>query len=423
MAYRRRMHRIALAIALIMLAACTREPSTPAPTAPPSASPVYTVEAWTLPVTSGAQPDLRVAPDGTLLLSWIEKRGDGHALRFARAGASGWSAARTIAEGDDWFVNWADTPHIAATADGALWAHWLRKSAAAPYAYDVVLSRSADAGATWSAPARVNDDGTPTEHGFVSIWPAARDRIGIAWLDGRETAGGHGGHAGHGGGGAMTLRTAVIDPALARHGEMRLDASTCDCCQTDVAVTTDGPLLVYRDRTADEIRDIVATRAEGGTWTAPRVVHADRWRMPACPVNGPSASARGRDVAVGWYTMAGEVARVQFAHSRDAGDSFAPPVVVDRGPAVLGRVSVAHARGQAWIAWLREDAGRQSLWLAQLAPQGDAVVRRMRIADLTGRGRGTGLPHLVGDGDGLRLVWTDLVDGAPQLRGVRIAAR
>ncbi|MER8349348.1 sialidase family protein, partial [Acinetobacter baumannii] len=78
-----------------------------------------------------------------------------------------WSAPRTIAEGGDWFVNWADTPHIAATADGALWAHWLQKSAAATYAYDVVLARSADGGASWSAPLRVNDDGTPTEHGFV----------------------------------------------------------------------------------------------------------------------------------------------------------------------------------------------------------------------------------------------------------------
>jgi hypothetical protein len=429
-AYRSRMSRIAFAFLAAALAACTREaPPAPAVTPAPSRSPVpgdYAVERWHLPVTGAAQPDLVVAPDGSLLLSWIEKRGARHALRFARHDARGWSTARTIATGDDWFVNWADTPHIAATPDGALWAHWLRKSAAATYAYDVVLSRSGDGGATWASPVRVNDDGTPTEHGFVSLWPATRDSIGIAWLDGREMAGGgasHSAHAGHGAGGAMTLRSATFDASLERRGESRLDASTCDCCQTDVVIAGRTPVLVYRDRAPGEIRDIVATRFTGAGWTAPRVVHADRWHMPACPVNGPAAAAQGALLAVGWYTMAGEVARVQIARSRDAGATFAQALVVDRGPAVLGRVAVAQHAGAPWIAWLREEAGRQSLWLAGIDEDGARVRQRVRVAELQGRGRGTGVPQLVATGDALHLVWTDVVDGMPRLRGARIVRR
>lgn len=412
-----------LPIALVLaLTACAREapPAVGEPAQRVASAPV--VRRWAMPVTTAAaQPDLVAAPDGTLLLSWIADGGDAHALAFARHDGRGWSTPRTIARGGDWFVNWADTPHLLQTADGALWAHWLRKSAAATYAYDVVLSRSGDGGASWSPPVRVNDDGTPTEHGFVSLWPAARDALGIAWLDGRDTAAG--GHAGHGAGGAMTLRSARFDAALRRSGETRLDASTCDCCQTDAALTARGPLLVYRDRAPGEIRDIAALRFEAGAWTPPRLVHADGWRMPACPVNGPAASARGDEVHVGWYTASTGEPEVRLARSVDAGGRFAAPLVVDRGAAVLGRVAVAQLDGRAWVAWLREDDGGQSLWLAQAGGDPLRVLRRLEVARLAARGRATGQPQLAGRDGRLHLVWTDAVNGSPRLQGATVLLR
>jgi hypothetical protein len=30
-----------------------------------------------------------------------------------------------------------------------------------------------------------------------------------------------------------------------------------------------------------------------GGWTRPRVVHADGWKIDACPVNGPAAASDG----------------------------------------------------------------------------------------------------------------------------------
>jgi hypothetical protein len=47
----------------------------------------------------------------------------------------------------------------------------------------------------------------------------------------------------------------------------------------------------------------------------PRLVHADNWTMPACPVNGPAVAARGNDVVVGWYTAAGDMAALKLARS------------------------------------------------------------------------------------------------------------
>ena len=411
------------------LAGCTRAPA-PAPASQPapvkaSAPVVIEVTPWTLPVDRGAaQPDLVPAPDGTVLLSWIEPLARGHALRFSRYRQGAWSAPLTIAKGDDWFVNWADTPHVQATPDGALWAHWLRRSAAAPYAYDVVLSRSGDGGARWSSPMAVNNDGTPTEHGFVSLWPASRTGIGVAWLDGRNTeADADGAHAGHGGG-PMALRSAMFDAQLQRSGETEVDASTCDCCQTDVALTPRGAVLAYRDRTPAEIRDIAVTRLEGGRWTPPRMVHADGWRMPGCPVNGPSIAADGDRVLVGWYTEAGGLPTVRVATSDDAGDRFGTPRELVRGTEVLGRVAVAWSNGAGWISWLQEADNVQTLWVARMPVDPAQPHVAARVATLTGRGRGTGVPQLVASGTQLHVAWTDVEAGAPRLRGatVRLAA-
>ena len=156
-------------------------------------------------------------------------------------------------------------------------------------------------------------------------------------------------------------------------------------------------------------------------------MHADGWKIAACPVNGPAVAAAGEQAVVAWYTAAKDAAAndtplLQIARSENAGDSFAAPVVVDKGEAVQGRADVALDAKHAWVAWLREDAKGQSLWLARYAPDLSREQARLEIAKLQGRGRGTGFPKLaVRDGEAF-LLWTDVVNGVPQLHGARIKA-
>ena len=162
------------------------------------------------PAASGsAQPQLSVSSRG-VLVSWIERTGDVATLKFAERTAAGWTPARTVASGKDWFVNWADVPSVLRLPSGALVAHWLQKSGPSTYAYDVRLSHSTDDGKTWSASYVPHHDGTQTEHGFASLFPMG-DGFGLVWLDGRAMKGGgeHGGD--HGGGGAMSVRFAQFD--------------------------------------------------------------------------------------------------------------------------------------------------------------------------------------------------------------------
>jgi hypothetical protein len=408
-------------LALVLaLAACQRGPATDA--AAPASPRAYTVQDWQLPAPPGAaQPDLVATSNGQLLLSWISSvEGRRNALQFSALGENGhWqSAPRTIAVGNSLMANWANTPHIAATADGALWVQWLQKSGGG-HAADVMLARSTDGGFSWGSAVRLNDDPAPAEHGFASLWPQDRDHLGVAWLSGTPAAdGAHDATEGHGGN--TSLRAAVFAPDLTRGAGQAVDAMTCDCCQTDVAMTTRGALLVYRGRTRDEVRDILASRFDGAAWSKPVPVHADGWIMSACPVNGPAVVARGNDVVVAWYTAAQDTPSIRLARSRDAGDHFDAPVTVESGEAVQGRVAVALDAQQAWVAWIREDARGQSLWLARYAPDLSRELQRVEVAKLQGRGRGTGFPQLVVRGDGAWLAWTDAVAGVAQLKGAHI---
>ncbi|MAL03833.1 MAG: hypothetical protein CL625_06120, partial [Arenimonas sp.] len=65
--------------------------------------------------------------------------------------------------------------------------------------------------------------------------------------------------------------------------------------------------------------------------------------------------------------------------------------------------------------------GRQSLWLARHDHGLGKETLRTKVADLAGRGRGTGFPRLkLRDGQAW-LAWTEVQDGSPRLRGARVA--
>ncbi|WP_372017938.1 hypothetical protein [Pseudoxanthomonas sp. 10H] len=421
------------AFALIaVLTACGNDDAAtakhPAPT--PAVAPAPNVEAWALPAGEGAaQPDLALAPDGRLLLSWIEPVADGHRLQLASAkpaAATAWSSVHTVASGAGWFVNWADTPRVHALPDGSLWAHWLRSTGPSRMDYGIALVRSVDGGAHWSAPLQVHPAGTRGDHGFVTYWTQADDRVGIAWLDSRQkaaaahaTGAAHDGH--HGGGPAMMLRAALHGPEGTQEAEWPLDASTCDCCTTSSAMTDRGVVVVYRGRDAQEVRDTRIVRLEDGTWTAPRDVHADGWRFAGCPVNGPAVVADGSAVWVAWYTESGGVPELRAARSDDAGDHFGKPVVLAKGAQVLGRIALALGDGRLLAAWLEEDGPPASQRLVLGRYDADwGQGERIEVARLSARGRASGLPRLQWSGGAAWLAWTDVHDGKPVLRGATV---
>ncbi|HEV7764923.1 MAG TPA: sialidase family protein [Thermoanaerobaculia bacterium] len=357
------------------------------------------------PAASGStQPHLTSLRDGGIAMSWVEPASEKkHALKFATLRNGKWSTPRVIAERADFFVNWADFPSIVEDRAGTLFAHWLQKSGAGTYAYDVWITASADGGKTWKSPRILNTDGKEGEHGFVSMVPLANRGVAVAWLDGRAMTGD--GHDGHGGG-SMMLRYAEIDGALKVANETMLDARVCECCGTGMAMSSRGPLVVYRDRSEEEVRDISLVRKSAAKWTTPATVHGDQWKIPGCPVNGPQIDARGDRAAVAWFTAADEKAIVNVAFSRDGGATFGKPMRVDGGDAV-GRVDLLMTDdGSALVTWIEGTADDSSIVMRRVRADG-SMAAPQNLAAISSA-RGSGFPRATLVGKTAWFAWTDL---------------
>lgn len=323
------------------------------------ADPARAVVALGVPAASGAMaPYLRDDGDG-VLASWIEPvAAGGHRLQVARWSPTAWTQPATVVESAELIASWADVPSVARAGDGALVASWSESSAGKQEAYDALVARSKDGGKTWTRLGALHADRTPAEHGFVSM-VADGAALRAFWLDGRDLA-----HTG----GATGLRTALVGDAIG--GEALVDDRVCDCCATAAVGTDAGPTVAFRDRSEAEVRDIAVARAGGGAWSS-APVGSDRWEISGCPVNGPAAAARGRAMAVAWYTRAHDVPRIHVAFSADAGATFGPAVAIDEPAgdrAPTGRVGVVlDDDGTALVSWVAAERADASLLVRRVA--------------------------------------------------------
>lgn len=352
------------------------------------------------------EPDLSTTPDGRVILSWVETLGEkGYTLRTAMLDQKGWSAAQTVSQGENWFVNWADFPSVIALKNGSLAAHWLVKSGSSKYAYDVNISQSHDGGKSWSKSLVPHRDNTQTEHGFVSLVSLPDGRLGAVWLDGRnmkdmkET----GEHAPAPQ--SMTLRYAAIDAGGNLSDETQLDERVCECCGTSAAVTSQGLIAVYRDRSQDEMRDIYVVRQVNGSWTTPQPVFSDNWQINGCPVNGPSVAADGTRVAVAWFTRVADTPRVQIVFSQDAGATFNQPIQVNDGENV-GRVdTLLLPDGSALVCWLSGNTDGGQIKVRRIEP--DGTVGPPAVIAQTDISRSSGFPRMARLGNEVHFAWTE----------------
>jgi hypothetical protein len=392
-----------LAVAVLVYAVARPRPSREWMTAP--------ARVQTPAAPGSTEPQLTTQGDH-VLLSWIATTDERATLMFAERTNGGWSEPRAVASGNDWFLNSADVPSVMRLADGTLAAHWLRNSASgADEAYDVRLSFSHDAGATWSPPVTPHHDGEPVQHGFASLFQSPTGGLGLVWLDGRVMTGE--GHSDHGEG-TMSLRAGTFAPDGTQAPEMLIDDRVCECCPTATAVTADGVIAAFRNRSENETRDIYVARLVDGRWTTPAAVHDDGWRIDACPVNGPALSARGRDVAVAWFHAKEEEGRAFVAFSRDSGRTFGAPIRVDDA-AALGRVDVE----------LLDDGSAAVSWVEYVKPRAQFRVRRVTASGarsasvvLSGVASGptSGYPRMARRGAELVFAWDEGPDGSTSVQ-------
>ena len=365
-----------------------------------AASPVPTVSEIKSPAPPGSgQPNLTVAADGRVFLSWMEPdKPQGYVLRFSVRGAQGWSAPKTIARGANWFVSDADVPSLAVLSDGTLAADWFVASVGPrSEAYDVNLVFSKDGGTTWSKPLMPHRDGKKRQHGFVSLVPTPDAKLAAIWLDGRNMPSEEEGDM------ALMYTTIAANGTLGP--ETQIDNRACECCKTSMTATADGLVAVYRDRSDKEIRDISIVRYANGRWSQPQALTNDGWEIDGCPINGPAVSANGRNVAVAWFTAPDDKSQVYVLMSADSGKTFGKKIRIDDGNPI-GRVDVvSRSSGAAVVSWVERTSQGAQVRVREVAANGTAAAP-LNVSGTAGLGSGV-FPRMVRSGDDIVVAWTD----------------
>lgn len=362
---------------------------------------------------SNAQPSL-VSGEGSLSLSWISSNeGNKSTLNFSQLKEGKWTNTQTMATGSNWFVNWADFPAHAIN-ENLILSSYLKKSDSGTYTYDVILSLQKLSGEKVKEDFLLNTDGVKAEHGFVSIIPNHNQGFFITWLDGRNTLDKNldGYHK------PMTIRFAEITNKGDIKDESELDSATCDCCQTSIAVTNKGPVVVYRDRSDKEVRDIYIARKINGIWGVPTPIHNDGWEINGCPVNGPKVASNSNNLAISWFTVFNEKPTVNLSFSKSNGASFGTPIKINDDDAI-GRVDVAFLNPQeVLVSYIEGDDVGTYLRIKKVSIDGK-VSAPITISKIDG-GRNSGVPQLeILDNDAF-IVWTVFEGKKNQLKMVKL---
>lgn len=343
--------------------------------------------AWAaLPLPAGegsTTPSLTASRDGNIYAAWTESLDENsHTLRITRFDreADQWGPAETIAQGENWVINWADTPVITAGLRGKLAATWPIANAGDGHAYQTWVSTSADHGQTWTLAQPLSTETAVTE--FASLAPLLNGDWLAVWLDGRAKPASDN----------MQLYSRVLGDDAP---DSLVDERVCDCCSIATLVLPTGAVLTaYRDRDPAEVRDITLASYSKGAWTARPFPAADNWTIAGCPVNGAHLSRRGAQLAVAWYTGANDQPQIRTARSTDIGrtwnhvESVADPATKPRGA-----VSSAVLRdGSQWTSWV-ESTG--AIALRGLAANGTlSAINRLPNTSAAG-GRAGGTPRMV----------------------------
>jgi len=177
----------------------------------------------------------------------------------------------------------------------------------------LVRVASARPGGTGFAPARtVAGEGVPGLRGWPSAAVDGTGALHVAWLDTRGDAPGGGGgeHAGHAAEGHHAMRQDLFAATWRAGGggdEVRVATGVCFCCKTAVATGADGSVyLAWRHVYAPNLRDMAVARSRDGgrTFGPPVRVSQDGWAIDACPEDGPALAVDARGIVhIAWPTM------------------------------------------------------------------------------------------------------------------------
>ena len=221
---------------------------------------------------------------------------------------------------------------------------------------DLLAWRSANDGATWSGPSRVNDIPAAAREGLHAMTAAKDGTLACAWLDLRAK------------GTAIWVATSKNEGANWSKNVCAYrspSGTVCECCHPSVAFAPDGKLYVMFRNWLGGSRDMyLVSSTDGEKFSDAQKLGNGTWPLNACPMDGGALSVRSDGTVDSIWRRGNKVyACVPGQPEKEIGDGTQPSFASD----VDGRSAV----------WVLED-GRVHAQLpsggADLTPGTNPVI-------------------------------------------------
>jgi hypothetical protein len=260
----------------------------------------------------------------------------------------------------------------------------------------LAIAVSADGGRTWKPGGGLGAAGPAVAQGFADL---AVDEAGVdaVWLDSLDKAQGLRHARSTDGGMTWTVPTTAA-------------AGTCECCTNRLARDDRGALhVLYRGKGPRDLR--LATKA-GDIWRTGPPVGAFGWQIDACPHTGGALAAgrngtlqalswTGSDAAIGLYRL----------RSDDAGKTWSPPQRVGGESARHSDIAAASS-GVIAAVWDEQD-GERKLVKRTLSHDGGATWSAAET--LNRSGTSAQQPRIVATPTGFAVFWIERGAGGAHL--------
>jgi hypothetical protein len=398
------------------------------------------------PEANSADQYLKVAPDGTVFLSWTEdaQETEGRDALITAVNTEGLGEAQRMNDQPGQVQEYGGDNRTKFTIapDGGIAAVW--SSTLPEYKTGEMKVAYAEAGGSFQPAATLNDDGMPVNHAFGTINTSPNGKLFATWIDGRNRN--------------FIGMADPISPAEARKNikmkDLTIPESTmrmgprqrklyeyddsqlmmassqdggktwsenypvtgmrvCSCCVANIAFLDGGETVIvsYRFVTDDDLRDQVVVRSTDGgqTFSEPTYISEDGWIATFCPHAGASMTNDNRErLHAAWFTAGRieEEAGIYYTYSDDAGQSFAPRHLLARTPAhtILHAEVRVDKNDRVWVAWENFVDERPQIFLAHLDQDKGEWSESYQVSDGT---YNSILPMLAADGETVYVAWTD----------------
>ena len=278
------------------------------------------------------------------------------------------------------------------------------------------FARSLSWGSSFQKPITITDKTGNSFSGYPSIGVAPDRDVYVVWIDTRDQAGNSDDNY------AVYLAKST-DHGASFGKNVRVAGKICPCCRPTLSFGPRGEVMVFwRHIYPGPIHDMsVAISTDGGnTFSEPKRVAEDNWKIDGCPDSGPAVARVGNRVYVAWLTEASpEISGVRLTWSDDGGKSWAPAVKPSQKilDANYPWFSVTQD-GRALLVFQGRDPQKRSGWsgvgvyLVEIAPDGK-LSKPEAVPGLTSSANRPTVT--AGLGGRVYVTWTGETNGQPSV--------